>query len=737
MSAHPSGNDNLFLFADEEEPQEEVNDTDNWHILIVDDDKEIHTVTQLALSGVKILGKSLFFGHAYSGRDSVVYLREHSDVAIILMDVVMESDNAGLDAIKQIRDVLHQHDTRIILRTGQPGYAPEEQIVQDYDINDYKTKTELTRSKLVTTIISALRSYKQLCQIKQNHVYLQQIVEASSHIQKQPQPEKFVQLVVSQFSQLLQLPLQGLLLVQTLNQSENRTYVVGATDEFESLTQQSLEQIDNGRIIHQVSLCLTQEDYQLNEHDTVLFIPGQKHHAALYLDSGIQRLEQRPYIDVFLSNISVALDNIKLIQQLKTTAYTDKLSGLYNRAGFIKAVNHYLQNEQMGDVIALIDISHFSEVNHGLSQEIGNLMLKACTDRLAEQFSNHCQLARVNADVFGIIGSKETLNPESIESLFSFPLMVAEQRMPVYFNMGFLSRDDSTTTGLQALKRADIALNHAKKHNTQKYAYFDDTLEQKMAWRLGMVQQLRADFKAQKLQLWFQPQIDLQTTKVVGCEGLLRWPTENGNMISPDIFIPIAEHSGLIIEIGDWVIEQACREIKQLENLGITKIKISVNVSIAQFRDPTFSEKLVHTIESFNVNPELIELEITESILMNNPNAVINVLNQLKAHGIQIALDDFGTGFSSLSYLNKLPLSRMKINRSFVQDMDSGNGKTIVQTILSLGQKLKLKTIAEGVETETQAQYLTELGCDIIQGYLYSKPLPPEDFKLFIEQSLK
>lgn len=268
-------------------------------------------------------------------------------------------------------------------------------------------------------------------------------------------------------------------------------------------------------------------------------------------------------------------------------------------------------------------------------------------------------------------------------------------------------------------------------------SYFNDALEQKMAWRLGMVQQLRADFKAQKLQLWFQPQIDLQTNKVIGCEGLLRWQTENGNMISPNIFIPIAEHSGLIIEIGDWVIEQACREIKQLENLGVTQVKISVNVSIAQFRDPTFTQKLVHTIESFNVNPELIEFEITESILMDNPKAVIQVLNELKAYGIQIALDDFGTGFSSLSYLNKLPLSRMKIDRAFIQDMDSENGKVIVQTILSLGQKLKLATIAEGVETQVQAQYLTKLGCDIIQGYLYSKPLPQNEFKRFIEQSLK
>lgn len=736
MSAIPSGNDDLFLFADEDEPSEETHDSDHWHVLIVDDDKEIHTVTQLALSGVSILGKTLSFGHAYSGKDSVNYLRENPDVAIILMDVVMEDDNAGLEAVKEIRDVLHQHDTRIILRTGQPGYAPEEQVVQDYDINDYKTKTELTRSKLVTTIIAALRSYKQLCQIKQNHIYLKQIVEASADIQKQQQAGKFVQLVVSQFAQLLQTPMQGVLVIQTLEQTENQTYVVGATDEFESLNEQSLEQIDNGRIIHQVSLSLKQKDHQLTEHDSVLFIAGQKNNAALYLDSSIQDLDQRPYIDVFLSNISVALDNINLIQQLKVTAYTDKLSGLYNRAGFIQAINRYLKDEQMGDVIALIDINNFSEVNHGLSQEIGNLMLKACAERLAEQYSDNCQLARVNADVFGIIGSQQNLNPESIESLFSFPLLVAGQRMPIYFNMGFLARDDSTTTGLQALKRADIALNHAKKHSASSYAYFDDALEQKMAWRLGMVQQLRADFKAEKLQLWFQPQIDLNTKTVIGCEGLLRWPTDNGNMISPDIFIPIAEHSGLIIEIGDWVIEQACRQIKQLENLGITKVKISVNVSIAQFRDPTFTEKLIRTIDSFNVNPQLIEFEITESILMDNPDSVIEVLNQLKAHGIQISLDDFGTGFSSLSYLNQLPLNSMKIDRAFIQDMDSGNGKTIVQTILSLGQKLKLATIAEGVETETQAQYLSDLGCNIIQGYLYSKPLPADEFQVFIKQSL-
>ncbi len=726
--------DDILLFAEEDDSALNVLDEQGWHILIVDDDKEIHTVTQLALSGVTILDKPLFFGHAYSGKDSVDYLREHPDVAIILMDVVMEEDDAGLTAVKQIRDVLHRYDTRIILRTGQPGYAPEEQVVQEYDINDYKTKTELTRNKLVTTLVSALRSYRQLCQIKQNHICLEQITSASACLQKQRDPAEFSKLIVEKFCKLMQIPNAGVFAIKGLTQDQNQIILLGGSEDYQAYQSHTLEALENGRCIRQISTCFKTKTHQLTEQDATLFLASQKYHAVLYVDNGINQTELGSYIEIFLSNISIALDNIKLIEELKITAFTDKLTGLLNRAGFIKALNRYVDDPAQGDVIALLDIAHFSEINHGLSQEIGNQLLKSCADRLSEKYASSCTIARVNADVFGLIGHQQWLGPEQIQELFNYPLLVAEQRFPIYFNLGLLTRDDSTVNGLQALKRADIALNKSKQSNSLNFAYFDESFEQKMAWRLGMVRQLRADFNAGRLQLWLQPQVSISEQKVISCEALLRWPTEQGNMISPDVFIPIAEHSGLINDIGDWVIEEACRHIKQLENRGFHKIRISVNVSIAQFRDPNFVDKICHTIEIFNVAPESIELEITESILMENPKVVIQALNDLNAHGINISLDDFGTGFSSLSYLNQLPISKMKVDRTFVQEMDTPNGANIVETIISLGRKLELTTIAEGVETQSQAERLAELECDIIQGFLYAKPMPFDDFCRYLAE---
>ncbi|MCU4676069.1 EAL domain-containing protein [Catenovulum sp. 2E275] len=730
-----TGNDDIFLFAEENEEACLTSiDEYGWHILIVDDDKEIHTVTQLALSGVRILGKPLLFGHAYSGKDSVEYLKSHNDVAIVLMDVVMENDNAGLDAVKQIRDELHRDDTRIILRTGQPGYAPEEQVVQEYDINDYKTKTELTRNKLVTTLISALRSYKQICQIKQNHFYLEHIILASTSLQQQHQINQFAKLVIEHFCLLTQILPDGLLAIKNTLAEKTPIIVMGGSQKYQQYENQALELIDNDRIIRQVSLCINQKQNIISEQDTTLFINNQKYQAALYINATPNLAELGSYIEIYLANISIALDNITLIKELKITAFTDKLTGLQNRAGFIKSLNKFIEQPSLGDTVVLVDICHFSEVNHGLSQEIGNQLLKACADRLQDEYGESCQIARINADVFGIIGSADKVSPEKIEDTFSFPLLVANQRFPIYVNSGFYQRETTAQTGLQVLKYADIALNQAKQSHAPSFAYFDEAFEQKMAWRLGMVQQLRADFQAGRLQLWLQPQISLDTQKATGCEALLRWKTEQGNMISPDIFIPIAEHSGLINEIGDWVIEEACRHIKQLENRGIHNINISVNVSIAQFRDPTFISKLCNTIDLFNVSPEQFGLEITESILMDNPKVIIESLNTLKQHGINISLDDFGTGFSSLSYLNQLPITTMKVDRSFINEMDTTNGEVIVETILALGQKLNLITIAEGVETQEQINRLTELGCNIIQGYFYAKPMPFDEFQAYLSQ---
>ena len=248
-----------------------------------------------------------------------------------------------------------------------------------------------------------------------------------------------------------------------------------------------------------------------------------------------------------------------------------------------------------------------------------------------------------------------------------------------------------------------------------------------------MIRQLRNDFSEGRLELWYQPQLSLSSGKVIGAEALLRWRTVDGNFISPAVFIPLAEYSGLIVEIGEWVINQACSQIKLLEEKKFDNITISVNVSIPQFRCCNFVDVVLNATQKHQILPCKLELEITENILMDDPEVVIDALVKLKGQGISIALDDFGTGFSSMSYLQKLPLDRLKVDRAFIRDIAQEDQSVIAETIIDLGKKMNLKVIAEGIEEIEQQERLIELGCDEVQGFYYAKPMPSDDFLTFLK----
>jgi diguanylate cyclase (GGDEF)-like protein len=383
--------------------------------------------------------------------------------------------------------------------------------------------------------------------------------------------------------------------------------------------------------------------------------------------------------------------------------------------------------------VALIDVNHFSDINDGLGQEVGNDLLRAISDRFLSSFDDSVKKGRIGADVFGLIGPEAVVNPESINELFSSTFVVEDHTLPVNVTIGFCRLDKKRNIGIEILKRTNIALNRAKKNLTDNYEFYAKDIEDQTTWRLDMIRRLRSDFAARKLELWFQPQVDLLNERVVGMEALLRWPDGNGGFISPAVFVPLAEYSGLIVDIGEWVLEEACSRLQKLKELGHGHLRVAVNISIPQFRDRLFVEKVKLALSKAECDPSLLELEITESVVMDEPQIVIDALRALKEHGVQIAIDDFGTGFSSMSYLQQLPLDRLKVDRSFVKDVKPGASAVLAETIVTLGNKLGLLTIAEGVEKREQASYMIKLGCDEAQGFLYAKPMPFAELLAFLE----
>ncbi|WP_333797611.1 two-component system response regulator [Rheinheimera sp.] len=732
--------DDFLFLAEDEVPESEIPQiTGEWHLLIVDDDEEIHTVTRLALSDLLVLGRKLVFHHAYSGKEAIDFLKKNQNVAVILLDVVMESDDAGLLVVQQIREQLGMDEVRIVLRTGQPGYAPEESVIKEYDINDYKTKTELTRSKLVTSIISSIRSYQQIRTINQNRLGLQKIINAGANLLEQHSLHEFSEGVVTQISSLIGLHAEGVLCAQIEDDgsASDNVYVLGAAGHYAPFIKCKLERLNNPRIIQQILQCLQQKRHIFTGFDTVLYLGNAEHSAAVYIETNrpIEDFD-RQLIEVFLSNISIGYENVTLFQQLKHAAYIDPLTKTPNRNEFTQLLEETKRLDPGHNVAVLIDIDHFSDVNDGLGQEVGNELLIAVTRRLVEHFGDLAQIGRIGADVFGLIGPEDMLTPSAINAVFAQPFQASEHALQINATLGFCRLVDTVKQGLGILKHVYIALNRAKKNLSQNFEYYSSEMEEQMAERLALLRTLRQDFSQDKLQLWYQPQISLHTNQVIGMEALLRWPTGQGGYISPAVFIPLAEYSGLIVEIGAWVIQQACQQIKYLQSQGLADMRIAVNVSMPQFRNPLFVESVIDCVQRYQVAPELLELEITESVVMDEPKIVIDALNRLKDHGIKVAIDDFGIGFSSLSYLQQLPLDRIKVDRAFIRDFAAPNGAVIAETIIHLGKKLGLATIAEGIETLEQADAVRAMGCDEVQGFMYAKPMPTQELLAFLQQSV-
>lgn len=555
-----------------------------WRLMVIDDEPDVHRATTFALAGVKILGRPLQFLHAYSAAEATLLLGAEPDVAVVLLDVVMEREDAGLALVKTIRQDLRLTELRIILRTGQPGYAPEIETIHDFDINDYKTKSELTRTKLYATVTAAVRAYEQ-------------------------------------------------------------------------------------------------------------------------------------------------------IRKLDQLAFYDRLCSLPNRNKFIDLSDERLLSDQFAsDVIAILDVDDFSEINDALGHQQGDRLLQAVAERLKLELGPDVILARLGGDTFGLMGDSCVLNPLTVLDLFRTPFQVQDDTMVVTATMGLTQELGVGIAGRDALKDANIALKLAKKNRRGGFVMFSAQMGADIRERVRLLQALRHAVESERLFVVYQPQVNLISGKLVGVEALIRWRNEDGTYVPPDRFIPLAEASGMIVAIGDWVLRVSCLELARLQALGLPDLRMSVNVSQIQFRHPGFLDKLRSALTETGINPKCLELEITESVAMDDPNFMLETLHKVRKMDISIAIDDFGTGYSSLSHLRQLPIDRLKIDRAFVTELNSAvMGGHIASMVIELGRNLNLTVIAEGIEEEAQAQTLLKMGCHEGQGYLYAKPMMASDLVQWIE----
>lgn len=425
-------------------------------------------------------------------------------------------------------------------------------------------------------------------------------------------------------------------------------------------------------------------------------------------------------------------------EQVRYMAYYDDMTGLPNRRMFKDQLNERLRlADSMGQKIAVfyLDIDKFKLVNDSFGYDYGNMFLLQLAERFTRCVTENDYLARTEGDEFAffytnVVDSNDVLAVVAeINRILEKPFLLEQYELHVTASIGIAISSADAEDADSLMKYANIALARAKEKGRNDFQIFNSDMKSVSINRLKLENELRRAIIGEEFVLFYQPQVDIETGRIVGVEALIRWAHPEKGLISPNHFISFAEESGLIVPIGEWVLRAACKQNKIWQNQGFPKMPISVNLSMRQFFQHNLKGKISHVLEQTGLDPQYLELEITESMTMDVDHAIQSLL-ELKELGVHVSIDDFGTGYSSLYYLKKFPIDKLKIDRSFVRDiMVDPNDAAIVATIIAMTHHLNLKVIAEGVETEEQLQFLHQNRCNEVQGYWFSPPVSADQLE--------
>lgn len=478
---------------------------------------------------------------------------------------------------------------------------------------------------------------------------------------------------------------------------------------------------------------------QVSKNGTPLTI--ESHWTLVYDDQGMPQ-------SVFTINTNIT-ERKAATDKIQYLAFYDPLTSLPNRTLLLDRLKHALSScgrtHERGALL-FIDLDNFKALNDTMGHDKGDLLLQAIGKRLLSSVRESDSVARFGGDEFVIL--LENISRDDSEAAFATSMLAKKvlHSLNQPYTLGNYQHQSSASIGItlfseqdkdinELLKRADLAMYEAKAQGRNNLRFFDPKMQSEISSRVELESDLRQSISQQQLSLHFQPQLD-DKGRVVGAEALLRWQHPVRGMVPPAVFIPVAEETKLILPIGSWVLDNACATLVRWSTRTETEqLVVAVNVSEVQFSQPDFVSQVFKALDDSGANPHRLKLELTESLFAKNVDDIIVKMHQLKARGISFSLDDFGTGYSSLTYLKSMPLDQIKIDQSFVRDvLIDPNDASIAQTIIALAKSLNLEVMAEGVETEAQREFLHQNGCYLYQGYLYSKPLPLEQFDRFIQR---
>ena len=422
----------------------------------------------------------------------------------------------------------------------------------------------------------------------------------------------------------------------------------------------------------------------------------------------------------------------------------DVLTGLPTRVAIVSSAEHTIAEAQHANVpfaVTVLNVSRFKSINDSLGHEVGDELLRRLSQRLRAVLANGDILGRLAGDEFIVLGRVGTgtipaeVTVETIFAALREPFSIEGHDIEIAVSAGISMFPANGTTFDVLLRRAETAMRAARNIARGSFRFYSEEMSKSEEERLALEADLRHAIRDRQLELHYQPKVDIATGRVRSAEALLRWKHPKRGFVPPNVFIPIAEENGLILPIGEWVLRQACAQMRAWLDSGLPPLRVSVNLSAKQFRHGDLTAVVCSALEDAKLQPDYLELELTESSIMHDTESSAATLQLLSTMGVHISIDDFGTGYSSLSYLWRLPLDKLKIDRSFVRELISNpDDVAIVKAIISLAHSLRLGVVAEGVETQEQLEHLRELGCDQYQGFYCSPAVPPDAFVALIKR---
>ncbi len=687
-------------------------------ILIVDDDAAM-------LTSLRLLLKSN--GHLVEpakGGEEAIELLSATDYDLMLLDLQMP----GVDGHEVLRHVkANRIGTKIIVVSGESSFSAVKEALTEgaYDF----VRKPYDAGELLTTINNGLQSRE----LEQQHKTMEQALQES---------EKLHRYIVNNSPDI----------VYVLDSKGRFTFVNDRTEALLGYKREDLLGQHFSMLIHEEDMVVAH--YAFNERRTgarackdvelrltvnddakspryfdTQVLPIALHSVGMYNPGGLDGKGE------FIGTYGCARDitdrrrNEELVNY---QAFHDLLTGLPNRALFedrLKLATAHSRRSKEGLAVMYFDLDRFKLVNDSMGHAMGDKLLQHVAERIQACLRSEDTLARFGGDEFTLllpqISKKEgviSVVRKILESIKT-PIQINNQDLFTSASVGIAMFPESGETTESLIKSADIAMYSVKANGKDGYQFFNEEMNNSYTCHLTIERDMHRALEQQQFQVSFQPKVNPSTCQIVGMEALIRWQHPEKGVVMPSDFIPLAEQTKLIVPIGDWVFQAACKEICRWRQEGLPKIKVSINISAVQVQQDDFVQKIVKSLDDFDLTGDYIELEITESGLMKNRENVIQKLRQLSARGITIAIDDFGTGYSSLSYLQNFPVDTLKIDRSFVKDIESGTTETcIVDAIASMARGLNLHVVAEGVETVSQLNYLKNLGCIEVQGFLFGKP---------------